>query len=505
MSGNWITNQQVKIFMKTRSEGYTQEASAAKAGMSVKTARAIEQGKRQDPKQQPRHWRTREDPLIEVWDSQLVPMLRLSSDLKAITLLEWLQQQYPGQYEDRILRTLQRRVQQWRLLNGPEQEVIFRQEHKPGQLGLSDFTQLKRTTIMIAGQDFKHLLYHFRLIYSKWSYMKVITGGESYPALAEGMQEALQCLGGAPLNHRTDSLSAAFKNLSADEQMDMTKAYDALCRHYQMKASRNNPGRGHENGGVESAHGHLKRRIEQALLLRGNNNFASVTDYQLFIHDVVSQHNHRNAKTIDYERTLLQPLPSMKAVDYKLIQAVVTSSSTIDVRKVTYTVPSKLQGQTLQVRLYDNRLDCYLGCHQVVSLERIYPTGKTTRARSINYKHVIHSLVKKPQAFRYSQIREDLLPNTHYKEIWVHVDATMESKLACRFIVGLLHLAATQDCEQELAAVVLALIAEDRALSLTTLQEEFGAIPSATIGVSVKQHSLQAYNQLLCQPEVSHA
>ena len=139
---------------------------------------------------------------------------------------------------------------------------MFRQIHQPGLLGLSDFTQLKQTTITIAGVRFEHLLYHFRLQYSKWSNMKVVIGGESFTALAEGLQNALQQLGGAPVEHRTDSLSAAFKNLSSDETTDVTERYHALCQHYQMKPSRNNRGKGHENGSVESAHGHIKRRIE---------------------------------------------------------------------------------------------------------------------------------------------------------------------------------------------------------------------------------------------------
>ena len=154
--------------MKTREQGYTQEVSAAKSGMSVKTGRTIEQGTRRDPYKQTRHWRTRKDPLLGVWDEELKPMLQSAPGLQAITLLEYLQEQYPGQYEDSILRTLQRRVKKWQHLEGPKKEVIFRQRHEPGRQGLSDFTQLKRTTITIAGQRFKHLLYHFRLIYSTY-------------------------------------------------------------------------------------------------------------------------------------------------------------------------------------------------------------------------------------------------------------------------------------------------------------------------------------------------
>lgn len=504
MPGKWITDKQVKIYMKSRELGKTQELSAAKAGISVRSGRDIEQSKRKTPHKQERHWRTRKDPLESVWASELEPMLSTSPGLQAITLLDYLQAKYPGDYEDKLLRTLQRRVKEWRLFKGPPKEVMFRQTHEPGHLGLSDFTQLKGTTITIAGKVFEHLLYHFRLIYSKWSSMKVVVGGESFSALAEGLQHALACLGGAPLEHRTDSLSAAFKNLSVEASDDMTRRYAALCAHYQMKSSRNNRGRGHENGGIESAHGHIKRRIEQALLLRGSNDFATMADYQTMLDDVVATHNARHAKALSVEKPLLQPLPDMKTVDYTQVQAVVTSSSTIDVRRVTYTVPSQLQGQTLQIRLYDDRLACYLGCKPVITLARVYPTGKTTRARLVDYRHVIHSLVKKPQAFRYSRLRDDLLPNDNYRAIWRFVNNTMEAKTACRFIVGLLHLAASYDCESALADVVLTKIANGQALALSNLQSQFEKTQTLVPTIHVMQHALHQYNDLISLQEVAH-
>lgn len=501
MPGKWITQSQVKIYMKAREEGYTQAISAAKSGISERTGRSIEQEQRVPPETKERHWRTRKDPLALVWEPVIEPMLKSTPDLQAITLLEYLQKTYPGEYDDSLLRTLQRRVKQWRLLHGPAQEVMFRQQHEPGHLGLSDFTQLKQTTITIAGCEFSHLLYHFRLIYSKWSYMKVIIGGESYPALAEGLQEALHSLGGSPLEHRTDSLSAAFKNLSQDAQRDITQSYDALCKHYQMKASRNNRGCGHENGGVESPHGHIKRRIEQALLLRGNNDFPSVEAYQQFIQEVVNQHNRRNAKAMTIERQLLQSLPIVKTMDYRLTQAVVTRSSTIDVCRVTYTVPSQLQGQTLQIRLYDDRLVCYLGSVHVITLNRTYPIHRTQRVRVVDYKHIIHSLVKKPQAFRCSQLRDDILPTADYKAIWQHVNETMEPKAACRFIVGLLHLAATVNCEQALAQTVLTRISGNKTLSLSQLQAQFKPESQSPPDVVIQQHPLDQYNQLIPQKQ----
>lgn len=208
-----------------------------------------------------------------------------------------------------------------------------------------------------------------------------------------------------------------------------------------------------------------------------------------------NQHNRRYAKAITVERDKLQALPLDKTLDYTQICATVSCTSTIDVRRVTYTVPSQLQGEVLRIRLYHDRLTCYLGARQVCQLARVYPTGKTTRARQINYRHVIHSLVKKPQAFRYSSIREDLLPSKIYRQIWKTVNQCMDAKLACKFIVGLLHLAAEQDCEQALEEAVMRSIMQNKPLRLVDFQNRFKKANSPPI-IPVIQHALQSYDQL---------
>ena len=154
---------------------------------------------------------------------------------------------------------------------GPEQELIFRQTHKPGRMGLSDFTDMNDLGIVLAGEPLEHRLYHFRLAYSGFAHAHVVLGGESFVALAEGLQNALWSLGGVPAEHRSDSLSAAFRNLDADAKKDLTERYELLCAHYGMSATRNNRGVAHENGSIESPHGHLKRAIKDALLLRGSS------------------------------------------------------------------------------------------------------------------------------------------------------------------------------------------------------------------------------------------
>ena len=500
MSGTWLTNQQVERYMKARQSGCTQVVSAAKAGISERSGRAIDHGQRIDPRSKERDWRTRQDPLVGVWENELCPMLKTAPGLQPMTLLEHLQDKYPEQYPDKILRTLQRRVREWLSLNGPEKEVMFSQVHEPGKQGLSDFTHLKGVVVTIQGEVFKHILYHFRLAFSHWSSMKVILGGESYTALAEGLQEALLRLGGSPFEHRTDSLSAAYKNLTRDEQEDITARYVEFCAHFNMNATRNNLGVKHENGSVEAAHGHLKNRVRQALLKRGSTDFNSITEYQAFIDTVVQQHNRRNAKTIAVERPLLQTLPARPAADYTQIHAHVTSGSTMTVKRMLYTVPTTLVGQTLNIRLYDDRLLCYVGSNLAVTLERIYSHKRNGRARSVDYRHVIGSLRKKPGAFRGSILRNDLLPNDHYREIWRYIDRHFEGRQACKTMVGLLYLAAEHDCEKALAEAVLEKIAAQADFTLLDFERRFGREMirlDQCPDTDVQQHALTSYDQLI--------
>src|SRR5216683_2909318 len=227
-----------------------------------------------------RRYRTRQDPFVEVWRAELVPMLTAIPSLRATTLLEELQRRHPARYPDRMLRSLQRRVAHWRATEGPERELIFRQEHPPGLQALSDFTAGGGLGVTLGGEPFPHLLYHFWLAFSGWQYVKAICGGESFTALTEGVQEALWQLGGVPRTHRTDRLSAAYRNLSSRD--DEAARYAEFCRHYGMEPTRNNAGVSHENGSVEASHGHLKTGLDEALVLRGARDFPDLAAYQAF-------------------------------------------------------------------------------------------------------------------------------------------------------------------------------------------------------------------------------
>ena len=493
MPGSRITRNQEELYMKSRQKGLTQAAAAARTGISTRSGRSIEH---QERKPKPRHWRTRPDPLTTVWDEHLVPLLEREPELTGLTLLEYLQDTFPDQYDQTILRTLQRRVRHWKAVHGPEKDVIFRQAPQPGRQGLSDFTYFP-VHITIAGEPLQHLLYQFRLAFSGWRYVLAIQGGESYAALAEGLQRALSSLGGSPQEHRTDSLSAAFDN----NNDQLRTCYAALCDHYHMTATRNNKGISHENGAIEAPHGSLKRRLSQALKVRGSADFDSVDAYQQFIEHVVTRLNRRVRSRLAVEQALLQALPDYSFADYTEVAVRVTRSATIEVRRVLYTVPSTLIGERLHIHLHHDRLRVFLGTDLVVTLARVHARGQQ-RLRQVDYRHVIHALAAKPQAFRYSQLRDDLLPNDRYRQLWRTVDEQLAAREACKWMVGVLRLAADYDCERALMDYVEALLAKGPVPTLKHLQARY--LPQQPVdNVNVEQHDLEGYDQLLATPDAT--
>lgn len=494
------TQQQVKVFMDQRQAGKNQATAAAKAGISERTGRRIErEGSTRGRK--PRHWRTRTDPFDAVWD-EVAEQLGRHPSLQPLTLLEWLQERYPGQYPDSLLRTLQRRIKCWRALHGPDKEVMFPQVHEPGRQGLSDFTKLKDAVITIRGVVLVHLLYHFRLAFSGWCYARVVLGGESFTALAEGLTSALERLGGVPAEHRTDSLSAAYRNLDQAAQADMTARYQALCQHYGMDASRNNRGRGHENGAIEAPHGHLKRRMRQRLALRGSSDFDSVADYRAFVDSVTTGINRRNAERIQAELRCLAPLPFRPGVNYTEEIVRITSSSTFTLRRVLYSVPARLINERLRVHLYDDRLILHHGGQELMTLKRLRPTT-TARLRSIDYRHVIGWLARKPRALAGLAFRDELLPDENWRAIYQRLRRDLMSGEACKRVVGALKLAADQDRPGPIGIWWLEALQAGRSPTLIELQERFGP-PRSThpMPQTVTQHLLADYDSLL--QEVCH-
>ena len=348
MPGNHITDQQVRLYMNLRLT-HSREAAAARAGLSATTGTRIEADPRLPSQTQMPRGRRRPDPLAAIWDSEIVPLLQIAPALRPVSIMGEMLRRHP-EFPVATRRTLERRVRSWQALHGPEREVIFRQEHPPGQQGLSDFTDANPLGVTIAGLHLAHRLHHFRLAFSGWQHAEVVLGGESFVALAEGLQNALWALGGAPHEHRSDSLSAAFRNLDRDAAEDQTRRFAALCAHYGMTATRNNLGIAHENGAIESSHGHLKQALAQALLLRGSNDFADLPRYRRFVAEVVGRANADRRRALEIERPFLKSLPPRRTTDFEEDLVTVTRNGGFLLRRVFYTVPSRLIGHQLRVR-----------------------------------------------------------------------------------------------------------------------------------------------------------
>jgi len=493
-------------YMAKRAGGLSQQVAADAVGISVRSAQRIDRGDLQPEGQQQRpgrHWRTRADPLAEVWDSVLVPMLEKAPQLEPQTLLLHLERTFPGQEWYRRKRTLQRRVEQWRALQGPAREVMFLQEHRAGVLGISDFTVLKGQPITVAGEVLEHRLFHFRLPFSGWCHVAVIHGGESFVALAEALQNALAFCGGVPAEHRTDSLSACFRNRDGSYAGDYTSRYRELCAHLGVIATRNNRGVAHENGAIEGPHRHWKRRLEQQLIQRGSRDFATEAEYRQLVAQVTASLNSRTevAGKLEIERLHLQPLPVERFADYEPVVATVRSTSTIELRSVTYSVPSRLIGQQLTVHLRHDRLDLFLRSQFVETLPRLHQRpGDKGRLRRIDFRHVIESLRRKPRALLRAQLQDDILPGESWRQLWRALLAALPPDEAAKVMVDALHVAARTD---DLAAVERYLRRQLRQgdISLSSLRDHYGLRPprglAAMPQLDIPEHTLRSYDELL--------
>lgn len=469
--------------------------AAAKAGFSTATAYRIEQDRRLPSQKQGPRERRRPDPLAAVWDSEVVPLLKSVAGLRPIAIFDEIRRRHP-EIGAGIRRTLERRIRTWRALHGAEQDIIFRQEHPPGRLGLSDFTHMGDRGVSIAGVPLDHRLYHFRLAFSGWEHAQIVLGGESFVALAEGLQNALWALGRAPLQHRSDSLSAAFRNLDEDTRQDQTRRYAALCAHYGMEPTRNNRGLAHENGSIEGPHGHLKQAVEDALLLRGSRDFDSLDGYRRFLDEIVGRRNARLNKRLELERSALKPLPQRRTTDYEESVVTVTSTSGFVLRKVFYSVPSRLIGHRLRVRLYDDRLECFLGTTALMTLRRGRPHPSGKHGHIVDYRHVIHALRRKPMALLNLVYRDQLFPRRAYQRAFEALLAGNGEKQACRTTVGLLALAHERACEGELAAAIEAELDAGRLPDLDVLTRRFAPDPAAIPNITVELTPLHLYDEL---------
>ena len=434
-----VTDQQVRRLRQKMMEKKTQEAAAAAAGMSVRTARKWQRGPLPSEKRQARQWRTRPDPFAGVWSEEIEPLLRRDPDgvMRATTILERLEERYPGQFNEGQVRSLQRRLRDWRAINGPDREIFFPQEHPPGREAQLDFTHGQELGITIAGDPFPHLLFEFVLSYSGWRYVD-LARGETLEALVKGLQGSLWELGGVPEVVRSDNLSAATHELKNSRGRSLSQRYGAVLDHYDIRATRTNVNAAHENGVAEQAHYRLKSAIQQELVIRGSRDFATVKVYLSFVREIVNRRNRRVESKLSVERRYLRPLPPGPVPEYTTYRPRVSKWSIIRVAKKTYTVPARLKGLEVEVRLYADHLEVYYKGHLVEEMERLHGTD----AANIDYRHIVHSLVRKPGAFARYRFREQLFPTRNFRLAYEALSRWRGERADVEY-VRILYLAAT--------------------------------------------------------------
>jgi hypothetical protein len=264
--------------------------------------------------------------------------------------------------------------------------------------------------------------------------------------------------------------------------------YDALRADYGMDPTRNNRGVAHENGSIESPHGHLKNAVRDALLLRGTNDFTDLSAYPSFIGEIVSRQNARHTKRIEAERSALQALPGQRSPDYEETIVTVTSSGGFPLKRVFYTVPSRLIGHRLRVRLYDDRLDLFIGGTPLMTLTRGRAAVSGKHGHVVDYRHVIHALRRKPIEPRSGSMlhqavsalallnlvcRDQLFPRDAYRLTFDRLLEKTGEKPACQLMVELLALAHDRGCEAGLATILSAGLAADQLPDIAVLRERF--------------------------------
>jgi hypothetical protein len=405
--------------------------------MDRKTARKyVRVGKLPSELKTPHTWRTRDDPFADDWPT-LVAMLEQAPELEATTLFEHLVAAKPEAYAPGQLRTLQRHLRRWRAQQGPEREVFFPQAHHPGEAMQTDFTHATVLQVTIGGGPFPHQLCHCVLPYSNWEWATVCQS-ESMVALRRGVQSALFRLGCVPEYHQTDNSTAATHDLRTGKR-GFNEEYLSLMGHFALKPRTIAIGAKEQNGDIEAMHRVLKRRLEQHLLLRGSRDFESVELYERWLWEKIEAGNRLRQTRLAEELTVMRPLRVTRLPEYRPEVAVVTSWSTIRVKRNTYSVPSRLIGETVRVHVYDQRLEVYHAGVRQLEVERLRGTG----GHRINYRHVIWSLVQKPGAFARYRYREDLFPTLTFRRAYDRLTEEVEARLADVEYLRLLHLAAS--------------------------------------------------------------
>lgn len=461
-----VTDAQVQKYRNYLSKGLKLEFAAAKAGLDPKTARKWRTGPLPSEfktMKGPRTWRTRTDPFANVWESQVVPLLQDDEEgvLDATFLFEYLREECPNEVPEGGLRTFQRRVADYRAIHGPPGEVFFPQVYRPGVTAQLDFTHISKLGVTVRGQPLNRIVFECILSYSGHRYV-ALAPSESYEALMAGVIGAFRAWGGATQEVVQDHLTAAIQNLKTEggERYKVNARYEALLTQFGTKPRFIEVAKPNQNGVAERGHGVLKRLLEQSLKLRRSSDFESQEVFEQFLLDLVARLNRKRQDRWEEERKHLQALPASLPTTYSEVTARVSRWSLIQVKNNTLSVPSRLIGHNVRVRLSLDTLQIFYKDKLVETLPR--PVGRNQVV--LNYRHLVGSLVKKPGAFANYRYHEHMFPSLNFRKAYDALKASSPSKADVEYLRILKQAAGGMECDVE-AAIQLHL---EGSLSITS-------------------------------------
>lgn len=483
------TDQQVRRLMSEYTRSGKLVQAAMKSGMSENTARKyVQLGKLPSEIKTERGWRTRPDGFADVWP-EVAKRLRDAPELEAKALFEHLCEQHTEGFQEGQLRTFQRRVRKWRAEHGPDKEVFFSQCHRPGEALQTDWTWATKLEITIGGEEFPHMLCHSVLPFSNWQWCTVCRS-ESFVSLKRQVQTTLRQLGRVPRNHQTDSSTAATHDISG--RREFNEDYVELMKHLGLKPRTIAIGKKEQNGDVESLGGALKRRLHQHLLLRGSRDFESVEAYERWVQEVLRKANLRRTRRLQEDLANMRPFAAQPLPEYVEERVPVRSGSTIRVKGNTYSVPSRLIGEEVCVRIYDAQLAVHYGGTLQLEIPRLLGKGQV----SVDYRHLIWSLVRKPGAFARYRYREQLFPSLAFRQTYDALHERRSGRRADLVYLRILHLAAST-METEVQAALELLLEEGHVPDFDSVKALVANREDRVPDLAVFEPDLSVYDSLL--------
>lgn len=490
-----ITERQYQRMMKTYNETGVVDTAAMKSAMHRHTAaKYLKAGKGPQPEE--KRGRRRPDPIRDLW-IEAERMLAVAPELESKGLFEHLLGRATSETQvmaRKAMRTFQRRVAGWRRRNGPAKEVYFAQVKKPGESIQLDWTHAKELGVTINDEAYEHLLCHVVLPYSnvQWA---VPCQSESMLSLKHGLQDALWMLGGVPMMLQTDQSSTATHVLKRGAtERGFNKEYLALCEHLGLKPTTINASCPNENGDIESANGHLKRRLATHLALRGSKEFGSIAEYAAFVGQVCRNANLLRVDRYAEEVAVMKPLPESRFPDVIEETARVSGFSTVRIRHKPYSVPSRLIGAIVVAQISEGEV---VITHEGEEVARYPRTG--TPKGGIDYRHVVHWLRRKPGAFAGYVHREELFPRTVFRQAYDAL-VTHEKEAADKQYIELLWLASTRG-ENEVADALGAELRAGRVPCAQTLPMATDPGQDSPPPLRALTPDLSAYDKLISEEE----